>query len=202
MTDLPLEPRRTALLLVDLQNEIIRPEGAYARAGVTSAEISALPGRLKPVAERMRSVAGWIVSAQFTLVPGRGGAPFIPEPVRRHRPFLGKGDFEAGRRGHELVSELKPADITVETVTYSAFNQSRLEWVLHQAEVDTLLVGGLATHLDVAETVKDALKRDFKVLVLEDGCASFDHDSHRKALKDLATVAPLCSCRDAVSLLR
>jgi nicotinamidase-related amidase len=181
---------------------MVRPEGAYARAGVASTEVSALPGRLRPVAERMRTVGSWIVSTHFTLVPGRGGTPFIPEPVRRHRPFLGKGDFEAGRWGHELVTELMPADIFVEKITYSAFLQSRLEWVLHQAEVDTLLVGGIATHLDVAETVKDALKRDFKVLVLEDGCAAFDPDGHRKALKDLAAIAPLCSCREAITLLR
>ncbi len=202
MEGTPIDPRRTALLLVDLQNEIIRPEGAYGRAGVRSEEIAALPSRLKPVIERVRATGGWVVATLFTFVAGRGGMPFIPDQVRRHRPFLTKGDFEPGCPGHALAADLSPADILVEKIAYSGFYMTRLEWVLNQAEVDTLLIAGVATHLSVAATVKDALQRDFKVVVLEDGCAAFDSGCHRSGLKDLAAVAPLRTCRDATALLR
>ena len=39
----------TALLLLDLQNDFLHPDGAYGRAGQTAPEIAALPARLRPL---------------------------------------------------------------------------------------------------------------------------------------------------------
>src|SRR5690349_16719608 len=119
---------RTALVLVDLQNDFLHPQGAYGRAGQGAPEIAALPARLKPLAEAMRRAGGWIVSTHFTLVPGKGGEPFISPHLKKLRPFLGRGDFAPGSWGHALVDELAPADLAVDKVAYSAFYMSRLEW--------------------------------------------------------------------------
>ena len=59
---------RTALLTIDLQNDFLHPEGAYGRAGQSSAKIAALPGRIAPLARALRSKGGRYFSAQFTLV--------------------------------------------------------------------------------------------------------------------------------------
>ena len=67
----------TALLLLDLQNDFIHVEGAYGRAGQSEAAIAALPAKLKPLADLMRSRGGVIVATLFTLVAGRGGEPII-----------------------------------------------------------------------------------------------------------------------------
>ena len=48
------DPPATALVLVDLQNDFLHPDGAYGRAGVSAPEIAALPTRLKPVADAVR----------------------------------------------------------------------------------------------------------------------------------------------------
>ena len=69
----------TALLLCDLQNDFIHPKGAYARGGQSDATIAALPARLAPLCQAMRAKGGWIASTHFTLVPGKGGEPFIAE---------------------------------------------------------------------------------------------------------------------------
>ncbi|MFI4989191.1 MAG: cysteine hydrolase family protein, partial [Alphaproteobacteria bacterium] len=161
MSALAFEPARTALVLVDMQNDFLHPKGAYPRGGVTAAEILALPGRLKPVAEAMRKAGGWIVSTHFTLVPGKGGEPLILAHLKRLRPFLGKGDFAPGSFGHGLVEALKPADLAVEKVAYSAFYQSRLEFVLRRAGIETLVFAGIVTNGGVASTVRDAQVRDF-----------------------------------------
>ena len=60
---------KQALLLCDLQNDFLHPDGAYGRAGQTAPEIAALPARLKPLADLFRRQGGWIVSTHFTLVP-------------------------------------------------------------------------------------------------------------------------------------
>ena len=86
------DPATTALVLVDLQNDFLHPDGAYGRAGQKSDAIGALPGRLAPLAAAIRAAGGWIVSTHFTLVPGKGGEPFILDHLRKLRPFLAKGD--------------------------------------------------------------------------------------------------------------
>lgn len=178
-----------ALLLCDMQNDFLHPEGAYGRAGQAAPAIAALPGRLAPLCARVRAAGGWIVSTHFTLVPGRGGAPFIAPHLARLRPFLGRGDFVPGRWGHALVDDLAPADLAVEKVAYSAFYASRLDWVLRRAGIRRLLVAGIVTNGGVASTVRDAAVRDYEVTLLEDGCAAFDPETHRIAVAALRPVA-------------
>ena len=182
-----------ALLLCDLQNDFLHPDGAYGRAGRTAPEIAALPARLAPLCARVRAAGGWIVATQFTLVPGRGGAPFIAPHLARLRPFLGRGDFAPGSWGHALVDALAPADLAVEKVAYSAFYASRLEWVLGRAGIRRLLVAGIVTNGGVASTVRDAAVRDFDVTVLADGCAAFDTETHRTAVAALRPVAQIAT---------
>lgn len=201
MRDALLYPARTGLVIVDLQNDFLHPDGAYARGGQKSADIAALPARVRPVADVLRDKGGWIISTHFTLVPGKGGEPFISPHLKELRPFLAKGDFAPGEWGHALVDELQPADLSVEKVAYSAFYMTRLEWVLRKAGVDTLIFCGIVTNGGVASTVRDAHVRDFRTIVLSDGCAAFSGARHENAIADLGTVAKIMTCAEAVAML-
>jgi nicotinamidase-related amidase len=196
-----LDLRRTALLIVDLQNDFLHPDGAYARGGQSSRDIAALPGRILPVAEALRGAGGAVVSTQFTLVPGRDGEPMISPHLKKLRPFLRKGDFAPGSWGQALVDVLQPADFTVEKVAYSAFYMTRLEWVLRKAGIDALLVCGIVTNGGVASTVRDAHVRDFSTIVLSDGCAAFSREVHERAIGDLSTVSTVASCASALEMI-
>lgn len=197
MHDASVTPATTALLIVDLQNDFLHPEGAYGRAGQKSPAIAALPERVLPVAKAVRAAGGWVVSTQFTLVPGKGGEPLISPHLKALRPFLGKGDFAPGSWGHSLVDELQPADLTVEKVAYSAFFMTRMEWVLRKAGIENLIVAGIVTNGGVASTVRDAHVRDFRVTVLSDGCAAFKTEVHETAIRDLSTIARVATCAQA-----
>lgn len=187
---------RTALLLVDLQNDFIHPEGAYARGGAKNSDIAALPDRLMPVAASVRQAGGWVVSTHFTLVPGRNGDPLVSDHLRQLRPFLRKGDFVPGGWGQALVDELGPADFSVEKIAFSAFYMSRLEWVLRKTGIENLIVAGIVTNGGVASTVRDAHVRDFHVTVLDDGCAAFDPVVHRTNIDALRSVAAVSTCAE------
>ena len=191
----------TALVLVDLQNDFLHPQGAYGRAGVTAAAISALPQRLKPVVDVIRKRNGWILSTHFTLVPGKRGEPFIAGHLHKLRPFLTKGDFAPGRFGHALVAELAPADLMIEKVAYSAFYMSRLEWLLRRVEIETLIFAGIVTNGGVTSTVRDAHVRDFHSIVLSDGCAAFDMTMHETSLAALKGIAEIMSCDELLNVL-
>jgi nicotinamidase-related amidase len=189
----------TALLLCDLQNDFLHPAGAYGRAGMGTPDLAALAPRLAPLVRKFRDAGGWIVSTHFTLVPGKGGAPFISEHLRTLRPFLKQGDFVPGDWGHALVDDLAPADIAVEKIAFSAFYMSRLDWVLARAGVKHLLVAGIVTQGGVASTVRDAHVRDYHVTVLADGCAAFDRATHETAIAALRPVAAITTVAEALA---
>ncbi len=192
--------RNTALLLCDMQNDFIHPHGAYGRAGCGSPEIAALPARLAPLVGHVRGCGGIVVSTHFTLVPGRGGEPFISPHLARIRPFVARGDFLPGGWGHAVVDELGPADIAVEKVAFSAFYMSRLEWVLGRAGITHLLVAGIVTNGGVASTVRDAHVRDIEVTLLEDGCGAMTPALHDAAIEALRPVAEVITVAQALRL--
>lgn len=198
MTAGPIDPARSAVLIVDLQNDFLHSEGAYARGGQANADIAALPARVLPLIEAMRAAGGWVVSTQFTLVPGKGGEPFISPHLKALRPFLGKGDFAPGGWGHSLVEPLQPADLVVEKVAYSAFFMTRMDWVLRKAGIERLFVCGIVTNGGVASTVRDAHVRDFHTTVLSDGCAAFSRAAHEHALGDLSSLCRVATCAEAL----
>jgi ureidoacrylate peracid hydrolase len=189
----------TALLLCDLQNDFLHPDGAYGRARQGSPAIAALPARLAPLARRLRAAGGVVVSTHFTLVPGRDGAPMVDAHLRRLRPFLAQGDFAPGSWGQALVDELQPADFGVEKVAYSAFHQSRLEWVLRKAGVRRLWIAGIVTNGGVTSTARDAHVREFEVTVLSDGCAAFTPALHETAIEGLRSIARIMTIAEALT---
>ena len=99
--------------------------------------------------------------------------------------------------GHSLVDALQPADLTVEKVAYSAFYQTRMEFVLSRAGIRTLMVCGIVTNGGVASTVRDAHVSDFNTITLHEGCAAFSPDTHDTAIKALASVGKTMSIAEA-----
>jgi ureidoacrylate peracid hydrolase len=196
-----MDLNKTALVLVDMQNDFLHAKGAYARGGASSPEIATLKDRLVPVVQKMREKGGWIVSTHFTLVPGKSGEPFISPHLKKLRPFLQKGDFTPKGWGQALIDELAPADIEVEKVAFSAFYMSRLEWVLNRAGIERLIFSGIVTNGGVASTVRDAHVRDFELTVLEDGCAAFKPEIHETNIAALASIAEIKSCADLLDAL-
>jgi nicotinamidase-related amidase len=195
MTDLS----STALLLCDLQNDFLHPDGAYGRAGLGHPDIAAVVPTVHPLVGAIRRAGGWVISTHFTMVPMRGGEPFISPHLKAVRPFLKRGDFLPGSWGHAVVDALGPADIAVEKVNFSAFYMSRLEWALARAGVKRLLVSGIVTNGGVASTVRDAHVREFDVTVLSDACAAFDRRVHDTAIEAMRPVARIETVAEALA---
>lgn len=196
-----IDPKRTALLTIDLQNDFLHPEGAYGRADQTAEAITDLPARIKPVVDALRAKGGTYISAQFTLVPGPNDEPLIAPHLKELRPFLGKGDFAPGKFGHSLVDALATADYTIEKVAYSALYQTRLEYILRALDIDTLIIGGIVTNGGVASTVRDAHLRNLHTILLSDGCAAFKQEVHDATLLSLASVCPNVTCAEMLETL-
>ena len=193
---------KTALLTIDLQNDFLHPDGAYGRAGLHAERIAALPDRIAPIAKALRVKGGTYFSAQFTLVPGPENEPLIAPHLKQLRPFLTKGDFAPGAFGHNLVSSLQPADYTIEKVAYSAFYQTRLEYIMRALGIENLIVGGIVTNGGVASTLRDAHLRNIETVMLTDGCAAFRDDVHDATVLSLETVTHQMDCAAALKWIK
>ncbi|MEI8144518.1 MAG: isochorismatase family cysteine hydrolase [Alphaproteobacteria bacterium] len=106
----------------------------------------------------------------------------------------------------EVVPELKPrpGDFTVFKHRYSPFDNTDLELLLRNLKVDTLVIGGVNTNNCVLCSCFDAFNRDYRVVVMEDVCASMNGpDYHEAALKligaALGWVVPSRTVIDACS---
>ena len=187
--------KNIALVVVDLQNDFLAPDGAYARGGAVNEAARVLPGRVAQVAQALKAAGGLVAASQFTLWPDAAGEPMISPHLQRLRPFLQRGDFAPGSHGQAHVAALAPlVDVTVCKVAYSAFFNTQLDWVLKKAGIDTVAVCGIVTNGGVASTVRDAHMRDYHTIVLGDGCAAFKPEAHAAALADLGSVAEVTDC--------
>ncbi len=181
---------KTALVIVDLQNDFLAPDGAYARGGCANPAAQALPAAVLPVAQAVKAAGGLVVASQFTLWPGSDGQPMISLHLLALRPFLRAGDFAPGSHGQACVAELQPVvDVAVQKVAYSAFFNTQLDWLLRKCGVGRVAVCGIVTNGGVASTVRDAHMRDYETWVLADGCAAFTSAAHGNALADMQSVA-------------
>ena len=197
-----LDLKRTALLTIDLQNDFLHPEGAYGRANQSAESIAALPGRIAPLVDALREGGGTYISAQFTLVPGPGEEPLIASHLKQLRPFLTKGDFLPGATGHRVVDALYPADYVIEKIAYSAFYQTRLEYIMRALDIEHLIVGGIVTNGGVASTLRDAHLRNIETIMLTDGCAAFKQDVHEATVLSLGTVTHQLTCAEALDHIK
>jgi nicotinamidase/pyrazinamidase len=95
-----------------------------------------------------------------------------------------------GTRGAHVIEELKPApgDSIIPKDTYSGFYGTRLDETLKKFGVDSLRLVGCVTHICIMITASDAVLRDYKVTVVEDGVAGLAREDHDAALRIMKSV--------------
>ena len=76
---------------------------------------------------------------------------------------------------------------------------TRLEWLLRKININTLIFSGIVTNGGVASTLRDAHVRDFSTVLLNDGCAAFDIETHNTAIKALEPVTRITTCQEFIT---
>ncbi len=95
-----------------------------------------------------------------------------------------------GTKGAEIVDELKPedGDIIIEKTTYSGFYDTKLDGALKNLGVNSLRLTGCVTHICVMFIAYEAVLKDYRVTVLENGVAGLSKDDHDAALRIMKNV--------------
>ena len=72
----------------------------------------------------------------------------------------------------------EPGDIVVRKTRVGAFSTTDLDEQLRKRGISTVVLAGISTSGVVLSTVRDAADRDYRIIVLADGCADFDAEVH------------------------
>jgi nicotinamidase-related amidase len=168
--DLAFDKARTAVLIMDYQNDIV----------------GMLPEKERgPLLERAASVLGDARRAGmpviYVVVRFRDG---YPEINPRNKLFSGlkeSGRLREGTPGAEVNAKVapQPVDIVVSKRRVGAFSTTDLETVLRAKNIDTLVLFGISTSGVVLSTVRWAADMDYRMVVVADACADRSEEVHR-----------------------
>jgi ureidoacrylate peracid hydrolase len=198
-----LDPRRTALLVIDMQNAFIAPGAPI--------EVPAARGIVAPInrlaAELRRRGVTIVWVAHENRADGRDWAGFFDAFVAPGRRAEAAAALAAGSRLQQLFNGLEVAasDLRVAKNRYSPLidNSSSLRRVLGERAIDTLLLAGTKTNVCVECTARDAMMLDFKVVLLSDCTAALSDDEHRATLENvIQQFGDVRTAEEALALLR
>ncbi|HXF89835.1 MAG TPA: isochorismatase family cysteine hydrolase [Xanthobacteraceae bacterium] len=178
-----LDPRRTALVVVDMQNAFMLPGVAHALCPMAEKIVPNVNRLARAVREAGGTVV-WIktVFTQETLTSWSTLYGMLgPERSSKRAAALA-----AGSKGHELwpALEVGTEDLIVEKRRYSAFIQgsSNLADKLRERALDTLLIAGTVTNVCCESTARDAMMLNFKTVMITDANAAMTDEDHNASL--------------------
>jgi ureidoacrylate peracid hydrolase len=200
-----IDPSRTALIVVDMQNAFMLPGVAHALCPMAEKIVPNI-NRLAAAVRATGASVIWIKttfkddalqnwSTYFEMVS--------PEQGKKRIAAL-----TADSKGHELwpLLDVKPADVIVEKNRFSAFIQgsSDLANVLRSRGLDTVLITGTVTNVCCESTARDAMMLNFKTIMVSDGNAAVTDEDHNASLcafyltfGDVMSTEELIACLEA-----
>lgn len=189
---LKLDPRRTALIIQDMQNDVIMEGGAFADSGAPAhARQQNVIENCRRLAEACRRAGALVIHVWFVCEPGH--------PTLRRHCGLYDGLFTAnamvrGTWGAAPVEGLRPeaGDLVVEKMSMSPFETSRLESYLNHAGIETIVNTGAWTNMSVEHTARTAADKGYHVILPENACSTMNAEWHKAAvdyaLQNVSTV--------------
>ncbi len=188
LPDFNLVPGKTALMIVDMYNRAVDRQYGFGRR----ARELGIERELDYYYERLNA----------TVVPNlvrmletcrKRGIDIVHVKVGTHTMdgrdagwrYKGWKIFSELKEEHEIIAPLKPieGEIVLSKTTSGVFNSTPIERILRNMGIEYLIIGGVVTGNCVETAVRDASDRDFKVYLLEDGCAGLTQDAQEFSVK-------------------
>src|ERR1700677_4897925 len=185
MAELQLDPKKTALVLIDLQNAIVGMNSVPH----TAAEVVENSKRL---AEGFRAHGAPVVYVRVDL------NDFMKLPVDQP-PILGDKPLPAAASEIAPSAGFQPGDILVTKRHWGAFGGTDLEQQLKSRGIDTVVLTGISTNAGVESTARQGTGLGFGFVVVEDACSGQDGEQHRFACEKI--LPRLCRVRSTNEVL-
>ena len=169
-----LDPKTTALVLIDLQKGVL----ANTLAPITGQELLA---RGRALAERFRAAKAPVVLVNVAF--SADGADMLRQRVDQ-APQLPAGGFPAG--WSEFPPELlQPGDLQITKRQWSAFHGTELDLQLRRRAIRTIVLGGVSTQIGVESTARQAYEHGYELLLVKDAMTSSVAEGHDMSMKHI-----------------
>jgi nicotinamidase-related amidase len=195
-----LDPERTALLVIDMQQYFVRPEYPLGKwiQQFNPTGSSTYFNRVQKVVipsiqrlqERFRSLGAQIVYTEFGSL--RQDGRDMPGWVRRLNDLgqqtIGAAIFPSFAHSSCRVDEsIAPhiGEAVVQKSTSGPVNSTKLDQMLRILGIDTVVVTGVLTDVCVAQTTREFADRDFNAILVADACATLDEEIHQATLQTI-----------------
>lgn len=198
-----LDPSRCALIIQDMQNDVVMEGGAFAESGspIHCREQKAIENARR-LADTCRTLGIPVIHVWFVCEPGHPGVT-LNAPL-----FEGLVDANAlvrGTWGAEPVNglEARPGDHVVSKTRMNAFEGTNLETVLKAEGCDIIIETGAWTNMSIEHTARTGADRGYTMIVPEDACSSMNADWHNASISyALANVAAVTRVDEVIAALR
>lgn len=179
-----VDPRKTAVVLIEYQNDFTSEGGALHDAVKGVMEETGMLDNTERLVERARAAGATIVHAPISFAPGYGE---LGDPDKVYGILKGVIDSNAFRKGSwgaEICDRMTPqeGDIVVEGKRgLDTFATTNLDFVLRSNDVTTVVLGGFLTNCCVESTMRTAYERGYDVITLTDCTAATSSEEQRDA---------------------
>lgn len=168
MIDWPIDPARTALINVDLQNVFVEGFDISATDGPEVVQ------RLNTLSRVCRDHGMMVIHTINELRADGANRGIASEVVTAYLQSTGtnrKGGITAGTEGAKLHEslEVEPSDVLLSKPRYGSFTGTDLDLILRTNNIEAVIIGGIATNVCCDTTAREANQRDYKVFFLSDG---------------------------------
>jgi nicotinamidase-related amidase len=178
------DPKRTAVVLIEFQNDFTSEGGALHGAVQDVMERTGMLDNARRLVDAARGAGATIVHAPITFVPGYGEISEHPYGILKG--VVDSTAFVKGEWGAEIIDSLAPqqGDVVVEGKRgLDTFATTNLDFILRARGIDTIALGGFLTNCCVESTMRTGYEKGYKVITLLDCVAATSAEEHDNAIK-------------------
>src|SRR3954466_5392451 len=190
-----IDPKKAALVIQDLQNDVIIEGGAFADSGAPAHATSQnVVVNVKELAAACRKAGVPVIHVWYIV---EQGAPGLKQNAPLFEGVKGSNALVRGSWGAAPAEGLEPqdGDHVVEKMRMNGFYETRLDILLRGLGADTLIITGAWTNMSIEHTARHGADAGYEVVVASDGTSTTGDDWQRAALEYAMTnVAQVATC--------
>src|SRR3989304_6007311 len=189
--------KKSALIIQDLQNDVITEGGVWASPGAPNhAKSQNIVANVKRLADRARASGVPVIHVHYIV---EKGAPGLKQNAPLYRGVKGGNALVRGTWGAAPAAGLEPkeGDIVVEKTRMNGFYNTKLDIILRGFGVETIIITGAWTNMSIEHTARHGADAGYEIVVASDGTSTINDEWQKVALNyALTNVAVVARCEE------
>jgi nicotinamidase-related amidase len=191
MAERPVDARRAALVIIDMQHATGSRDGALGRklaaegSHVADYRFDRIERFVTPNAVKLREHFRRLGRPVLHVTIGAALPDASDAPAHMRKLFAGTANY-LGSREHEIIEALKPqpGEHVLRKTTIGAFASTNIDSLLRALDCEQLYLAGVSTNMCVETTAREAADRGYLVTLVEDACGTTHEDLHQVTMRN------------------